>query len=220
MKKFTWIIFVFLAIAIGLYPLAYGFLDMSRGLLGTKPAGLLVDNLWRLFFYLHISFGAVAMLSGWSQFAARFRNRHLKWHRTLGKVYLAGVYTAGTAGLYIAFFATGGIVSVMGFTGLALSWLYTTTQAYRSIRQGKTDQHQRWMIRSYALTFAAVTLRIWLPLLDFGFAMEFIDAYRIIAWLCWVPNVFVAELLIRNLRKGRGSSGLAGDQSFSKNGYR
>jgi hypothetical protein len=53
------------------------------------------------------------------------------------------------------------------------------------------------MIRSYALTFAAVTLRIWLPLFQNGFGMEFISAYVIIAWLCWVPNLLWAEWYVR-----------------------
>jgi hypothetical protein len=59
------------------------------------------------------------------------------------------------------------------------------------------------MIRSYALCFAAVTLRIWLPLFQFALGLEFIFAYRIIAWLCWVPNLVVAELIVRSLKMKR-----------------
>ena len=29
-----------------------------------------------------------------------------------------------------------------------------------------------------------------------GFGMEFNDAYKMIAWLCWVPNILIAEILI------------------------
>jgi hypothetical protein len=51
------------------------------------------------------------------------------------------------------------------------------------------------MIRSYALTLAAVMLRIYLPLSQV-FAIPFEPAYQTIAWLCWVPNLVVAEWLI------------------------
>jgi hypothetical protein len=62
--------------------------------------------------------------------------------------------------------------------------------------------HERWMIRSFALTFGAVTLRIYLPLAIIQNQGEFpLDAYRIIAWAAWVPNLIVAELFIATLRK-------------------
>jgi hypothetical protein len=41
--------------------------------------------------------------------------------------------------------------------------------------------------------------------------MEFLTAYRMIAWLCWVPNLIAAEYLIIGsyrfvLQKGKGRS--------------
>jgi ABC-type spermidine/putrescine transport system permease subunit II len=56
--------------------------------------------------------------------------------------------------------------------------------------------HRRWMIRSFALTFAAVTLRLYLPL-GFLLPVSFDDAYRVISFLCWVPNLLAAEWLLR-----------------------
>jgi hypothetical protein len=47
------------------------------------------------------------------------------------------------------------------------------------------------MIYSYAACLAAVTLRIYLPLLAFAFN-DFIKAYLLVAWLSWVPNLLVA----------------------------
>ncbi len=52
--------------------------------------------------------------------------------------------------------------------------------------------HERWMIRSFALTFAAVILRIYLP-----FAGDLVTGYTAIAWLCWIPNLVVAKIWIR-----------------------
>ena len=139
------------------------------------------------------------MLTGWSQFSARFRIQNLSTHRLLGKIYVVVCILSGGAGLYLAFYATGGWVASLGFGGLAISWLFTTSKAFLSIRNKEIDKHQQWMIRSYALTFAAVTLRIYLPLSQIA-QFEFNDAYRIIAWLCWVPNLLIAERIIYNLK--------------------
>ncbi|HRW75900.1 MAG TPA: DUF2306 domain-containing protein, partial [Saprospiraceae bacterium] len=95
--------------------------------------------------------------------------------------------------------ATGGWIACLGFTLLALAWLITTWTAWRRILVRNTEAHRRWMMRSYALTFAAVTLRLWLPLFTGAFGMDFIPAYQIIAWLCWVPNLLVGEWMIRRL---------------------
>jgi hypothetical protein len=51
------------------------------------------------------------------------------------------------------------------------------------------------MIRSFALTLAAVALRVYLPS-ALAAGIEFETAYPIIAWLCWVPNLLVVEFLI------------------------
>lgn len=200
MKTFRWAIFIFFSISIGLYPVMYLLVDMSQGLLSSKSAEILQSSVWYTAFYQHIFLGAIAMLAGWSQFSKRFRNKNLSFHRTLGKVYLIAVALSGSAGLFIAFYASGGLVSVFGFSGLAVCWLFTSLQAYLAIRKKDIDQHQYWMIRSYALCWAAVMLRIWLPLFQFAFDIEFLTGYRIIAWLCWVPNLIVAELIIRNIK--------------------
>jgi uncharacterized membrane protein len=176
MRILGWTLFIFFAIGVGLYPFAYLLFDMRYGLLASKPAELLQDRIWYTFFYLHILCGAVALLAGWSQFSKRIRNTNLALHRTLGKIYLIVVGVSGIAGLYIALYATGGIVAVTGFSGLAIAWLFTSLQAYLHIRKMDIDQHQYWMIRSYALCWAAVTLRIWLPLFQFTFNIEFLTA--------------------------------------------
>jgi uncharacterized membrane protein len=199
-KRIWWPVFIFFAIFVGIYPLAYVFFDMQYGFLATKSAELLRNKVWQWAFYQHIFFGGVALLLGWSQFSKRLRNKYLQLHRNLGRIYVATVLLSGFSGLFIAFYATGGIIASAGFIGLALSWITTTAMAFLAVRKRRIDDHQHWMIRSYALCFAAVTLRIWLPLFQFGFAMDFILAYRIIAWLCWVPNLAVAEIIIQNLK--------------------
>ena len=84
----------------------------------------------------------------------------------------------------------------LGFICLAVIWFYTTLKAYLNIRNKQVKQHQKMMIYSYAACFAAVTLRIWLPLLT-AVLGDFVTAYIIVAWLCWIPNLIVASQIVR-----------------------
>lgn len=187
------------AVFISLYPLRFIGLSYDDSILGSKSSTLLNNGFYLVTFYTHIFLGGLALFSGFSQFFKKLRLKRIGLHQALGKIYVVSVILSGIAGLVIAFFATGGMVSATGFAGLALLWLYTTVKAYTSIKRNDIIKHQQWMIRSYALCFAAVTLRLYLPLFLGVFKMDFLVAYPIIAWLCWVPNVLIAEfLIIRN----------------------
>ncbi|MGB5555976.1 MAG: DUF2306 domain-containing protein, partial [Flavobacteriaceae bacterium] len=188
-----------LAITIGLYPLLYFVLDREFGLLASKSDALLTNVFWNIGFYGHILFGGLALLIGWVQFSKRLRNANLTRHRTIGKIYVLSALISGICSIYIGFYATGGLISSLGFISLGVLWLFTTVKAYLAIRKGDLQLHQGLMIYSYAACFAAVTLRIWLPLLTLAFR-DFESAYRTVAWLCWVPNIIFAFFWVR--RKG------------------
>lgn len=199
MKIFKWALFAILAIGVGLYPILYLIVQARMGFLQSKPDELLESNLWYGAFYQHIFFGGIALLIGWSQFSTRIRTYYLNTHRMLGKVYVIVCLLSGSAALYLAYHATGGIISSLGFGMLGTFWLITTMKAYLFIRNRQINEHQAWMIRSYALTWAAVMLRIYLPLSQIA-QLDFMEAYRVIAWLCWVPNILVAEWIIMRMR--------------------
>jgi hypothetical protein len=197
-RKGLWILVVILAIVIGLYPSLYFFIDRKFGLLSTKSDDLLTNISWNIGFYTHIIFGGLALTIGWTQFNSNFRNRNLLWHRRIGMFYIVTVILSSLAGMYIGFFATGGFVSSLGFICLGVIWFSTTVKAYVNIKNRQIETHQKMMIYSYAACFAAVTLRIWLPLLTILFD-NFVTAYTIVAWLCWVPNIFVAYQITRRI---------------------
>ena len=197
MKKASWITIGILSTLIGLYPIIYFLMDRRFGLLSSKSVELLNDNLWNIAFYGHITLGGLALLIGWLQFSNKLRIKKIELHRIFGKTYVISVLISGICGLYIALYATGGIISILGFFTLGLIWLTTTILGFKSIKKGNIKSHEKFMIFSYAACFAAVTLRIWLPLLTVSMG-EFNSAYRIVAWLCWVPNVIVALLIVRN----------------------
>lgn len=198
-NKVAWFVFVFLAIGVGLYPLLYFGVDRNFGLLASKNDELLANLFWNVGFYGHILFGGLALVIGWIQFSKKMRKANLARHRTIGKVYVIAALISGSCGIFIAFNATGGLVTTLGFMGLGVVWLYTTVKAYLAIRKGDFALHEGLMIYSYAACFAAVTLRIWLPLLTIAF-QDFTIAYRIVAWLCWIPNIIFAFFWVR--RKG------------------
>ncbi|MGB5666227.1 MAG: DUF2306 domain-containing protein [Maribacter sp.] len=195
-NKVSWVVFVVLAIAVGLYPLTYFLIDREFGLLASKSDELLSNTIWNIGFYGHILFGGLALLIGWIQFSQKLRNANLKRHRNIGKVYIISALISGLSALYIAFFATGGFISSLGFICLGIIWLFTTFRAYIAARKKDFSLHKGFMIYSYAACFAAVTLRIWLPILNIIFE-DFVTSYRIVAWLCWVPNIVFAFFWVR-----------------------
>ncbi len=174
----------------------FSFCDDCNFLL--KKQELVSNPFWRTAFYIHITGGMIALITGPLQFVRAFRKRWMYLHRFLGKVYLASILLlAGPSGQFMALYAEGSWVSSAGFLVMAFLWLYTTWRAYTSIRIRDIPAHRAWMTRSFALTLAAVTLRTWVPLAS---AALDIDPFWIIessAWLSWIPNLIVAELLIK-----------------------
>jgi len=197
-QKISKIVIAILAIIIGLYPSIYFVKERTFGLLSSKSNELLANALWNTAFYTHIILGGIALFIGWLQFNTKLRLRNLSTHRAIGKIYIVTGLISSLASIGLGFFATGGFMTSAGFVSLGIIWFTTTLLAYLKIKNMQIEQHRRLMIYSYAACFAAVTLRIWLPLLVIIFG-DFIVAYSIVAWLCWVPNLMVAKLIVRKL---------------------
>jgi uncharacterized membrane protein len=154
---------------------------------------------------LHLAASAVALAVGPLQHNSRIRGGFLRLHRWLGRTYVLAVILGGGAALMLATTSQGGVPAHAGFGLLAVLWLTTTAVAYREIRRGDQLSHRRWMTRSYALSFAAVTLRIYVPA-SLAVGLPFGPAYQTISWLCWVPNLVVAEWLVLRPRAPGGTS--------------
>jgi len=198
--KLIWTLFAFLCICIGLYPALYFFVDRHFGLLSTKSQEVLTDQLWNIGFYGHIVLGGLALLIGWTQFSHYIRTNKIELHRTIGKVYILSVLISGPCGIFVAQFATGGITNVIGFSLSGILWIACTILAYTSIRKGQIASHYRFMMYSYSLCFSAVTLRFWLAILT-AILGGFNEAYLIVGWLSWIPNLIVAYFLIQRGQK-------------------
>jgi len=153
-----------------------------------------VDNVL-LILRVHIFFGIVAVLIGPWQFWSGLRNRFRRVHRAIGLTYLTASILGSIGGLFLAPMTYGGITTHFGFGLLAILWGTTTIYAYTLIRKRNWRAHREWMIRSYALVFAFVMLRIWYPGID-ALGGSDVEAYQTAAWMCWVPNLLIAEFYI------------------------
>ncbi|MGA0555959.1 DUF2306 domain-containing protein [Larkinella sp. VNQ87] len=180
----------FLIYVVAVYALTYFLPNYTPGFLRDKP---LDNGFWRAVFFTHVALGAIALGLGPFQFSKKLRQRRVRLHHTLGKLYVVSILVGSVAAFGAAWFSSTGWVAATGFMSLAVAWFYTTFQAYRAIRCGQVRSHQAWMYRSYAATLAAVTLRIILPFELAVLQMPFSTAYPIVAWLCWIPNLLVVE---------------------------
>lgn len=145
--------------------------------------------------YLHIGLAPVALILLPVQFHRRLRECRPKMHKWTGRLYAITVLVAGVAGFVLGLNTEAGPVASLGFMSLGLVWIGSTTRAVYLAMQRRITEHRAWMIRSAALTVSAVTLRLYLPIGELTIGFE--TAYPMIAWLCWVPNLLVAEWLLR-----------------------
>jgi hypothetical protein len=206
MHRSAWILLTIGALLMFLLAARYFFLDLDtaaadpdqnilRELYLQRPVGL----------YIHAFAIMFPLIIGPVQFFLRRltpevrRAKYLPLHRWLGRIYVTGALIGGVAGLYLAFYAYGGFVSALGFGLLAVLLLTCTSIAYLRIRAKNEFSHKEWMTRSYALIFAAVTLRVQLVIFQVAFGVEELAAYQATAWSSWVPNLIIAEII--NIRR-------------------
>ena len=149
------------------------------------------------FFYSHVYSSILVLLTGFLAII-RVNFNKIKIHQYAGKAYVFLIlFLAAPTGIYMGFFANGGFFSKTSFVILGIFWWFSTFKAYQLIRQKNYKAHQQWMWRSFALTLSAITLRLWKWIIVYYFHPSPMDVYEIVAWLGWIPNILLIELLIR-----------------------
>jgi uncharacterized membrane protein len=169
-----WGLMAFLSLGIAL--VSYRYLAPNPPFMGPDIAQNLFRKPWLL---LHATLAATALLVGPFQFLTRLRAKRPGVHRRLGKIYVGA-----------------GPIAQWGFGTLSVLWFIVTANALRLAMAGRIAEHRRWMIRSFAMTFAAVTLRLYLPVPPLLLHMSFIEGYRAISWLCWTLNLAAVEVFL------------------------
>ncbi|MEV0393765.1 DUF2306 domain-containing protein [Polymorphospora rubra] len=218
-----WILVTLTSLAVAGYSLALyaqGTLEaMAQAEIGLADNYASAPGPVQAAFFAHVATGSLALLLGPWQFFRRPPERHRPVHRRIGRAYLLSVGLATLTALVMAPFNSAGMVGFFGFGSLAVLWGLTAWRGYRAARRRDFAAHEAWMIRNFALTYAAPTLRLWLGVLILvqvpfaapgtDFQALFDNAYHAVPFLCWLPNLVVAEWLVR--RRGLPPAGnLAG----------
>ena len=197
MRPLTWIGWTaaaLLCLEVGLNALRY----LVPGFAG--PDFIMHNPMAHPWLFVHAGFGAAALMLGPVQFLPAVRRRAPRLHRWMGRSYIVACLASGFAGLLLAANTQAGPVAAVGFGLAAVLSLICAVQAWRLAMARRFEAHREWVIRSYALIFAAVTLRLWLPAAGFAH-LDFMASYRAIAFLAWAPNLLVAELYLRRGRR-------------------
>ncbi len=169
--------------------------------IGLEPPQILGNLFAKPWLFVHIFGAAAALLVGPFNFLAGVRRRTPKVHRGGGRGYIVGCLVGGVAGFVAAFGSFAGPIATAGFGSLAICWVTANSAGWLTARARRFQDHRAWMIRSFAMTFGAVTLRIYLSFIPL-FHLDFTQAYRAISFLAWVPNLLLAELYLRGAFRG------------------
>lgn len=157
---------------------------------------------YKLAFFTHVYTAVLVIPAGFTQFSGFIRKKFPRVHKYTGWIYAVVVIClAGPSGFYMGLFANGGVASQVSFCLLAILWIYFTWTAIAKVIQGDIKSHREFLIRSFALTLSALTLRAWKYLLVFLFQPRPMDVYEIVAWLGWIPNLVIAEIIVRKRLK-------------------
>lgn len=194
---------VFIAIAYASYllillSLPYIHFERNVDFLKTKQ---LIYHLkyWRVSFYIHVFTSPVVIISGLFQFNRWILKNHARIHRISGYAYiLTVIFITGPAAFIMSLWANGGRIAQLSFVLLSILWILYTFLAYHHVKKGSIDRHAKWMLRSYALTLSAVTLRFYAYLFDvFNLDLGPKETYILLAYIAWIPNLLIAEILIK-----------------------
>ena len=157
------------------------------------------NPVWKSAFYLHVFSAFLALFAGFTQFSTTLLQRHRKAHRVLGHVYVWNIlFVNFPSALIMAIYANGGIPGKAAFLVLDCLWFGFTLQALRYAIARKFVEHRNFMIRSYALTFSAITLRTWRIVLEQTGWIDPAYIYVADAWLGFLPNLLLAEIIIQS----------------------
>ena len=163
----------------------------------TKQYIIHLDH-YRIAFYTHIFSSLIVLVSGAFLFSPFVLRKYSSVHKIFGKLYVGLILLqSAPSGLIMALYANGGALTKLSCLLLTPLWWFFTLKGYLSIRNGNLPDHKKWMIRSYALTLSAISLRVY----QFAFGyFNVIDPdfqYLFVSWVSWVGNLLVAEVIIR-----------------------
>jgi hypothetical protein len=184
-----------------------GFRD-DVGFLKVKQA-YVHNPVWKTAFYIHVFSSILILGAGLTQFSKGVMARYPKLHRIIGRIYAWDILLINfPTGMVLAVTALGPLPSKLAFVTLDCLWMWFTYKGVVLATQRKFVEHKQYMMRSYALTCSAITLRVYNTFLTPLLHIDPVIGYTIFAWMGFVPNLLFVEWLIRR-KSGKRRLGLA-----------
>ncbi|WP_313802797.1 DUF2306 domain-containing protein [Cytobacillus sp.] len=198
-KKVTNILIIVIPIIWVLHTLSKNFIidPLFQRFLSNKDQFLMNQSLWILMIRIHILLAVAALMTGPLGLIKRIRLKSLQFHRWNGRIYVLSIILNYIPGFYVSFFATGGWLSTIGFLILNTLWILTTLKGYLFIKKKQIIPHKYWIMRSFFLSFANMTIYVIVTIIHHGVNLSYVTSYTIAVWLCWMLNLCLAEIFIR-----------------------
>ena len=142
--------------------------------------------------------GACAILLGPMQFSDRLRQRFIRFHRVVGRIYVSSAFIVAPLGAYIQYFEErmGGprSFSIAALVDAILLML-TTGIAFAFIRNGKVQQHRQWMTRSFAVALVFLEVRVVLGVT--GWEKLGVTVTETVVWGCLAFSILAADIVLQ-----------------------
>jgi len=195
-KYFLWLAYAYFSYLLLLITLQYIPYYTDVAFLRIKQ-DVIVFNHYKIAFFTHVYTSIFLMIFGAFQFSNYIQRKNIKLHRISGRIYVGILLLlSGPSGFVMSYYANGGLFAQFSFMLLSIFWMLFTFLTLYFILKKQVIQHQKFAIRSFALTLSAISLRLFKYLLVFFLEPLPMDAYRIAAWSGWIFNLLVAEIII------------------------
>lgn len=200
-KYLIWLAYAYFSYLLFLITIQYIPIDFDVAFLRIKQDEIQLFH-YKIAFFTHVYTSIFLNAFGWMQFSKLIREKYNELHKQIGKFYIISILLfSGPSGLIISYYANGGIISQIAFIILSVLWMLFTYLSFYYAKKLDFKKHQKFAIRSFALTLSAISLRLFKFIIVFLFQPLPMDTYRIVSWLGWTFNLVLAEILIIYLFK-------------------
>lgn len=193
---FVWIAYSYFCYLLFLITIQYIPYHTDVAFLRIKQ-DVIIYHHYKVAFFTHVYTSFFLMIFGAVQFSDFLRKKYSSFHRISGKIYFfLLLFLAAPSGFVMSYYANGGLLAQTSFILLSTFWIIFTLASFYFVLKRNIQNHQKFAIRSFALTLSAISLRLFKYLLVMFFEPFPMDAYRIAAWSGWIFNLLVAEIII------------------------
>lgn len=165
--------------------------------ISRKDLTLTDHNLWISMIRIHILLAIISLITGPLGIIKAIRDKSRNFHRWNGRLYVFSIILNFIPGVYVSFFATGGLPSIIGFLILNTLWLITTILGFLYIKRQNVILHSQWITRSFFLAFANITIYVIVAISHNLLNFSYENSYTLAVWLSWSLNLLVSEFIIR-----------------------